>query len=570
MRCYYKGTFRDKAGNPVSSGTANVYLAGTTTAASVYTSLAGATAVNSVTSGDDGTFEFWVSRFDYDIDQKFKIVLSKDGYTSATWDNVAIDQIVLGTYSIATDTAVATALNIPKGVLYSITSGKTLTFSQQPEIGPYQVFTGDGSVAGLTYADVRWWGATLDYSTDNAASVQKAIDAVYSATALTGGWVYVPPRCKYLIKTQDHVQVNSKTYRCLISHTSGVFADDLAAGKWEEVDDTTDGYGIAWVTGTDYAIANASGVVFKENVHVIDDSVVYKRRVIMNGNSSGPWNEFLVEGGYHPGIVIDVHSNWPLNGTFGATQGRGNRSGLLFRTNGDARWQFGNDIGLTGADDLSLIRNYPSTKQMFSHTIGGRTRYGALSSVSTNHAEPTYHHQFEKSVAIEEQSGTSVNLVMRVIDTTTGAVVNNAQKMLTVDTTDGQFHLKNSSSAPILTFNDDGPFQTLQPAPTVTTAISATLTIAEILTRIIQATPPAPVTYTLPLGTDCDDEPLFTSIKNASFDWTIINLSGALSITLTANTGHTIVGNAVVALSTSGTFRTRRANTDTFITYRIA
>ena len=90
MRCYYKGLFRDGSGHPILSGTVSVYLAGTTTAASVYTSLASATAVNSVTgSATDGTFELWVDRFDYDQDQQFKLALSKAGYTSQTWDNVA-------------------------------------------------------------------------------------------------------------------------------------------------------------------------------------------------------------------------------------------------------------------------------------------------------------------------------------------------------------------------------------------------------------------------------------------------------------------------------------------------
>lgn len=90
-RYYYKGLFRDGSGHPVLSGTASIYLAGTTTAASVYAASSGGTAVNSVTgSSTDGTFEFWVDESNYGYGQLFKVVLSKSGYTSQTYDNVSV------------------------------------------------------------------------------------------------------------------------------------------------------------------------------------------------------------------------------------------------------------------------------------------------------------------------------------------------------------------------------------------------------------------------------------------------------------------------------------------------
>jgi len=90
-RHYYKGMHRDGSGKPVLSGTASVYLAGTTTVASVYTASSGGTAVNSVTgSSTDGTFEFYVDESDYGFGQLFKIVLSKTGYTSQTVDYIEV------------------------------------------------------------------------------------------------------------------------------------------------------------------------------------------------------------------------------------------------------------------------------------------------------------------------------------------------------------------------------------------------------------------------------------------------------------------------------------------------
>ncbi len=91
IRYVYKGLFRDGSGHPVLGGTASVYLAGTTTAASVYTASSGGTAVNSVTSSTtDGTFELYVDESDYGFGQKFEVILSKAGYTSQTYDNLEI------------------------------------------------------------------------------------------------------------------------------------------------------------------------------------------------------------------------------------------------------------------------------------------------------------------------------------------------------------------------------------------------------------------------------------------------------------------------------------------------
>lgn len=90
MRYNFKSVARDGAGNIVPSATVSVYLAGTTTAASVYATYTGGTAVNSVTTGTDGSFEFYVDDTDYAGTQRFKIVISKTGYSSITRDYISI------------------------------------------------------------------------------------------------------------------------------------------------------------------------------------------------------------------------------------------------------------------------------------------------------------------------------------------------------------------------------------------------------------------------------------------------------------------------------------------------
>ena len=109
--------------------------------------------------------------------------------------------------------------------------------------------------------------------------------------------------------------------------------------------------------------------------------------------------------------------------------------------------------------------------------------------------------------------------------------------------------------------------------PTITTlTATATLTIAQLLTYIVQVTSATAVTLTLPTGTLTDAGILNgLGVVNNSFTWRIINTGSASgAITLSAGTAHTIVGSATVAIGTSAQFQTVKTATNTFVTYRIA
>lgn len=99
-------------------------------------------------------------------------------------------------------------------------------------------------------------------------------------------------------------------------------------------------------------------------------------------------------------------------------------------------------------------------------------------------------------------------------------------------------------------------------AVNVTGAVSA----ASMLGGIVTSTTAAAVAGTIPTGTVMDAASEFAI--GDSFDWSVI-ATGANAFTVTAATGHTIVGAAAVATATSGLFRTRKTAADTFITYRI-
>jgi hypothetical protein len=170
MRRKYSATVRDRHGNIVAAASVSVFLAGTTTPASIYTTLTGATAVNGTVSDEAGRYIFYVDTFDYDVDQTFKIVCSKGTMTALTIDNVYIEDIVLGEYAIAENRTVTTNVSPPKGVTYNIATGKTLTFSGSFSAGLYQVFTGDGAVvfgAGAVKECCPAW-----FGTDAAAAVK--------------------------------------------------------------------------------------------------------------------------------------------------------------------------------------------------------------------------------------------------------------------------------------------------------------------------------------------------------------------------------------------------------------
>lgn len=96
---------------------------------------------------------------------------------------------------------------------------------------------------------------------------------------------------------------------------------------------------------------------------------------------------------------------------------------------------------------------------------------------------------------------------------------------------------------------------------------TGTLTAALILTGIVTSTTAAAVAATLDTGAVMDA--VMDMDVDDSFDWSVINTGASNAFTVTASSGHTIVGAGAVALSSSGKFRTRKTAADTYVTYRI-
>lgn len=121
------------------------------------------------------------------------------------------------------------------------------------------------------------------------------------------------------------------------------------------------------------------------------------------------------------------------------------------------------------------------------------------------------------------------------------------------------------------TFNR-GTIQFRKQGAPATSADTATLTAAQMVSGILAATPTAAATYTTATGTDLKAALPTDLAAGDSFDLTIINLGGSGDdITLQGGADVTFVGSLVVTVAapSSGTFRFRWTTGTTFIGYRL-
>jgi len=115
----------------------------------------------------------------------------------------------------------------------------------------------------------------------------------------------------------------------------------------------------------------------------------------------------------------------------------------------------------------------------------------------------------------------------------------------------------------------------VQAAPATITA-TTTMTAAQMLSGVLEATPAAVATYTTLTGTLLEAALPEGVATNDSFDLSIINLGGAGDIiTMAGGSGVTFVGSVLiddagVDITSSATFRFRRSAANVFIAYRIA
>ena len=118
------------------------------------------------------------------------------------------------------------------------------------------------------------------------------------------------------------------------------------------------------------------------------------------------------------------------------------------------------------------------------------------------------------------------------------------------------------------TIGNDGNWQS-QPAPAnIADGGSMVMTAAELLTSIVTATPTTGRNIQLPTAADLEAATTFA--VNDSFDFSLITLA-AFALTITVNTGVTIVGGPATgaASGAAARFRIRKTAANTFVVYRI-
>ena len=175
------GSIRSTSGPTVPGATVKVYLAGTSTLASIFSDAALSIAIDQtnspVVTDDDGTYEFYVATGTY------KIVGTK-GTLTFTEDNVDIG------YSVPAARTIATTSPLTGGG--DLSANRTLAFN----FATNEVVTGAWSFARVNmkrpWIDVRHpdFGAVGDGVANDTAAIQAAID---NAEAAGGGLVFISP-----------------------------------------------------------------------------------------------------------------------------------------------------------------------------------------------------------------------------------------------------------------------------------------------------------------------------------------------------------------------------------------
>jgi len=192
------GTTKDANGRVLEGVTVSVFLAGTTTPASIYAASSGGTAVNSVLSDSYGAFVFYVDMADYTYPQAFDIVYSKSSnginWTTTTVYNVQIlgpstsNIVVNGGTSTAnniTSFADTSGLNIEdSGIAKTdVSSAISLKHSQQHVITSTSDHTSTATSGRMLKADAN--GLPVD-ATNTDTDVASAVSLKHTQNTDTG------------------------------------------------------------------------------------------------------------------------------------------------------------------------------------------------------------------------------------------------------------------------------------------------------------------------------------------------------------------------------------------------
>lgn len=231
----YRDVMLDRNGHVIANVAISITLTGTPTLAILYSDpLCSVVIPNPIFSSPAGEFIFYVH------DGEYGVAFSKTGYTFVNIDRLSIyDPLGENIHTVAryttstTDTDIcapgqgaidaigatevtlvvnknvscSTTKTIPDNVklqfmgagLITVAGGQTLTIDGPVIAGDQNIFAGTGLVAGIRDVNSAWFGTTGDGVTNDAAALQKAIDAIDTSSSKSG--LVRLPAGTYLIGT---------------------------------------------------------------------------------------------------------------------------------------------------------------------------------------------------------------------------------------------------------------------------------------------------------------------------------------------------------------------------------
>jgi hypothetical protein len=442
---------------------------------------------------------------------------------------------------------------------------------------------GPGSVSVSFYNQANITGNTTAYGNYTVSTVQSDVTSVAygNRTALTTA------AASFTLGTLNHYAATQTTLGAgsTVTNQYGFHAENGLTGA-------TNNYGffsnIAAGTGDWNFYANGTATNYFAGDVGIGTNSVEAKLTVLSGTQFDPLlarttTNLLARGagtaglGTYGGAVTfsQPASSRPWGAITGVqTTADTDQGGLAFFVHGSAttndQLQEAMRLGANGNIGIGVENNSANRVLINSDFIGTSDGRGVGTNLGSTSGAPltTLYHFIAQEATFGDTVSTQAGFL--AASSLTGAT-NNYGFQSNIAAGTGRWNFYANGTAPNYFEGDvrtDAAF--LQVIGVVNGNASTTLSASSVMGGSIRTgTPTAGITYTLPTGTACDA--VYDSLQTSmAVEWSVVNLAAAThSITVAANTGHTVVGNMVVAANSSGRFQTRKTGTNTFVSYRI-
>jgi len=422
MRYIYQNVVQDGRGNAVEGAVITVYLAGTTTKATIYTAVSGgsADADSAIASESDGTFSFYIDDSDYSPAQRFKYTVSVSGYGPETWDYISIIPMPPGVYYIdptATDQGAATTTgdrtikdlvdsigSTNKGILvftnvdrdaqtnYVLSTSETITANIYLRFEPGAIIIPDASISLTVYSpghitanqdqqifDVsnnytnpvlftdggtvypEWWGAYNDGT--NGDVTADALQSCLTSLASVSYGAKIELNGSYLIDTQLSIAFHGLTISGTGDYYNRIICDDCSAILINQTSN---------VTLSNFEIAQSTRYTSTPNAYIGID--------IAGVTGTRPFN-IILRDIYIDGFATAIEANWCWSSVFDNVSSAYGHVGILILgesvNNSISNCSFILDDGATGAMGISFNDTNNSAEScMINNTLIYGAEYG--------------------------------------------------------------------------------------------------------------------------------------------------------------------------------------------------